>query len=200
MAVAVAGVAGERRVGAAVLLGCGAGLFVVAPLPTLAFAFLAWATLRFRNAAAAARADKKAKHDAVEAAELIGLGLAGGLSVGAAHRAALSHAPATVCPSLEELITSMEEMGIVAALEADKGPTVQSSRVLAAVSASGAPALPALRAQIEAEHGRRHAAEVERARRLPIRLMLPLTLLVLPGFVVITVGPAVIDSLARLAP
>jgi len=35
---------------------------------------------------------------------------------------------------------------------------------------------------------------------LPVRLLLPLTLLVLPGFVVMTVGPTVIESLARLNP
>jgi hypothetical protein len=40
---------------------------------------------------------------------------------------------------------------------------------------------------------RRHAEQacnLERARRLPVRLLLPLALLILPGFMVLVVGPA----------
>jgi hypothetical protein len=39
---------------------------------------------------------------------------------------------------------------------------------------------------------------MERARRLPVRLLLPLALLILPGFVLLAVGPAVLQGLARL--
>ncbi len=72
------------------------------------------------------------------------------------------------------------------------------SHALAAASASGAPALPALQAHLDAATHRRHHAEIEAVRRLPIRLLVPLTLLVLPGFVLMTVAPVVVDSLARL--
>ena len=45
-----------------------------------------------------------------------------------------------------------------------------------------------------------HAERITVARRLPVRLLLPLALLILPGFVVLAVGPAVLQALARLAP
>ena len=38
---------------------------------------------------------------------------------------------------------------------------------------------------------------VERARKLPIRLTVPLTLLVLPGSVLALLGPTVVDLLGR---
>ena len=88
--------------------------------------------------------------------------------------------------------------GIGPALAADSSALAEVSNVLLVATVSGAPALPALEAHSRQEHHRRHTAAVERARRLPIRLLIPLTLLVLPGFVLITVGPTVADSLARL--
>jgi pilus assembly protein TadC len=48
--------------------------------------------------------------------------------------------------------------------------------------------------QRHAEHNRSLAA----ARRLPVKLLLPLALLILPGFVILAVGPALARSLARL--
>lgn len=170
------------------------------PLPTAAGLFLWWAVARFRRSARLAATRRAEAAGALEAAELLGLGLTGGLSVAAAHRLALDHAPHAVAPALRSLVSRMSEQGITAALDADSGPLAGSSAVLAAASASGAPVIPALHAHVVQEHHRRHTEAVERARRLPIRLLIPLTLLVLPGFVLITVGPTVADSLARLAP
>jgi hypothetical protein len=131
---------------------------------------------------------------------LLALGLAGGLSVAAAHRVALAHAPVEVVPALEDLLAAMGLLGVAPALASDDGPLSSGSLVLLGATNSGAPALPALEAHIRQERHRRHTEAVEASRRLPIRLLLPLTLLVLPGFVLITVGPTVIDSLARLGP
>ena len=36
------------------------------------------------------------------------------------------------------------------------------------------------------------------AKRLPVRMLLPLALLILPGFVLALIGPALAGSLARL--
>lgn len=172
----------------------------MAPLASCAVGFLWWAVVRFRSAAARSRADAGAAEGILEAAELIGLGLAGGLSVPASVRLALDHGPSTVAPHLGRLIGEIDRRGVVPALARDRGPTAAVSSVLVTATASGAPVLPALEAHLRQEHHRRHTASVEAARRLPIRLLVPLTLLVLPGFVLITVGPAVVDSLARLSP
>ncbi len=135
-----------------------------------------------------------------EASELIALGLAGGLSVAAAHQVALTHSAPEARTALGLLLGSMRTRGARAALIGDDGPLAPASQVLAAAVVSGAPALPALEGYLEVEAHRRHTRSVEAARKLPVRLLLPLTLLVLPGFVLLTVGPTVVGSLARLNP
>jgi hypothetical protein len=173
---------------------------IVAPLPTCALAFMLWSVARFRRASAARRADRAAEDAALEAGELIVLALAGGSSVAAAVRLADRHCAVEIAPALRSLGESMSRRGVVPALAADSGPMHAVSSVLVTATASGAPVVPALEAHLAQERHRRHTRSVEAARRLPIRLLLPLTLLVLPGFVLITVGPAVIESLARLSP
>ena len=69
---------------------------------------------------------------------------------------------------------------------------------LGEAAASGAPLEPAIRAYIDGERRHRHTGAIERARRLPVRLMIPMTLLVLPGFVVMVYGPAVVALVADL--
>jgi len=171
---------------------------LLAPLLAGAAVFLVWAGTRFVRARAQKRRGDAAVEAALEVAELIGLGLAGGLSVPGAHRLALEHCPDAGEKPLRDLVDSIERVGAVPALGMDRGVLAGTSRVLVTATASGAPVLPALEAYLQQQHHRRHTAAVEAARRLPIRLLIPLTLLVLPGFVLITVGPAVIDSLARL--
>jgi pilus assembly protein TadC len=45
----------------------------------------------------------------------------------------------------------------------------------------------------------RRTAALEKARRLPVTLMVPLGLLILPGFVLLFVGPVLLGSIAELA-
>lgn len=59
-----------------------------------------------------------------------------------------------------------------------------------------APALQVLAARLRDEHRRRSEAQ---ARRLSVRLLLPLVCCLLPGFVLIVVAPILIDSLGVLA-
>ncbi len=182
------------------LLGFGLGAGLLAPGPVTAAAFLGFAISRFRSGARISRLADVEREACFEASELVALGLAGGLSLAAAHRAALSHSAPEARAALSLLVQSMRDRGARRALMDDVGPMAGASRVLAAAAASGAAALPALEGHLETESHRRHTARVEVARRLPVRLLLPLTLLVLPGFVLLTVGPTVVSSLARLNP
>jgi tight adherence protein B len=69
---------------------------------------------------------------------------------------------------------------------------------LALATASGAPIAEAVADHlVELRHVRRTQA-LERVRRLPVTLMIPLGLLILPGFVVLFVGPIVFRSLGDL--
>jgi pilus assembly protein TadC len=44
----------------------------------------------------------------------------------------------------------------------------------------------------------RRALGVEAARKLPVKLTIPLALLVLPGFLLLTAAPAAVGSIQRL--
>jgi hypothetical protein len=43
------------------------------------------------------------------------------------------------------------------------------------------------------------ARAVAAAKRLPVRMLFPLALLILPGFLVLTVGPTLLSAFDRLA-
>jgi len=180
--------------------GLGVAAVLVAPVPTVAVAFLVFTISRFQSAARASRAVGAEREACFEASELIALGLAGGLSVAAAHQVALTYVAPEARVALGRLVRSMKDRGTRAALIADDGPMSAASQVLATAAVSGAPALPALEGHLEVEAHRRHSERAEAARKLPVRLLLPLTLLVLPGFVLLTVGPTVVGSLTRLNP
>lgn len=64
---------------------------------------------------------------------------------------------------------------------------------------TGSPLHPSLHSVARAL--RRARTERERARlaRLPVKLLFPLSLLILPGFVLLVVGPAVVSGLDRLS-
>lgn len=99
---------------------------------------------------------------------------------------------------IDTVVRRSRRLGSSAALASAAGPLAPLLRRLADAVVSGSPPEPAIRAYIETERRRRHLAAVERARRLPVRLMVPMTLLVLPGFVLMVYGPAFIDLVTSL--
>lgn len=111
--------------------------------------------------------------------------------------AALEEAAPSV-PGIEVVARRARRLGTAAALAAASGSLAPLLHRLADAAASGSPPEPALRAYIEVERRRRQTEAVERARRLPVRLMVPMTLLVLPGLVLMVYGPAFIDLVASL--
>jgi pilus assembly protein TadC len=94
----------------------------------------------------------------------------------------------------------MDRAGTAAALAGSKGRLADLGRVAAGAAVSGAPIAAAVTAYSRTRRHADHAKALERARRLPVRLLLPLALLILPGFVLLAVGPAVLEGLARLGP
>jgi tight adherence protein B len=69
---------------------------------------------------------------------------------------------------------------------------------LTLAAASGAPVAEAVADHLVEMRQQRRTAALERVRRLPVTLMIPLGLLILPGFVVLFVGPIVFRSLGSL--
>lgn len=105
---------------------------------------------------------------------------------------------ATSVEGVDTVVRRARRLGSAAALAGAGGPLAPLLRHLADAVAAGAPLEPAIRSYIDSERRRRQVVAVERARRLPVRLMIPMTLLVLPGFVLMTYGPAFIDLVTSL--
>lgn len=101
-------------------------------------------------------------------------------------------------PGMSEVARKARRLGTAAALASVSGPLAPLLHRLADSVTAGSPPEPAIRSYIERERRRRQTRAVERARRMPVKLLPPMTLLVLPGFVLLVYGPAFIDLVMTL--
>lgn len=173
---------------------------ITTPQVTVAFTALVVARLRWRRARRTTTEARAADADELLLADLTTLALAAGHTVRSALGAAMPHLHPLLRAELQELLATMDRVGTGPALLGVGGRLGELGRVTAAASASGAPIGPALAAHADRLRHARHEARIARARRLPVRLLIPLALLILPGFVVLAVGPALLQALARLGP
>lgn len=175
-------------------------VLMVEPMVGAACAAVVVANLRWRRARAATRRRRAADSDVAVLADLVVLGVSAGLSLRSAMEEARRHVVPDLSTEGAELVSTMDRTGVASALATVRGRLEGFGRVAAAAAVSGAPIGAAVAAFASTLRHAEHTAAVERARRLPVRMLLPLALLILPGFVVLAVGPAVMQSLARLGP
>jgi pilus assembly protein TadC len=79
-----------------------------------------------------------------------------------------------------------------------RGPLADLAARLAQSHLSGAPAAATLDAFVASMHDAERYRSVEAARIVGVKLTLPLTLLLLPGFILLTIAPFVVDQLGPL--
>lgn len=176
------------------------GLAVVAPLIGVAAGSVVMARTRWATAARAKRTRGGDARTVTALADLLTLGLLAGLSLRAAFTEARHHIDGAAASAVDDLIYEMDRVGGAVALASTEGELAGLGRVVAGAAASGAPLATAVAGFAATQRHVDHAARVTAARRLPVRLLLPLALLILPGFVVLAVGPALLQALARLGP
>lgn len=175
-----------------------AAAFAVQPvLTTLALAG-GWIAVRWSRMAAARRATARTVEDAVVLAELTALGLTAGLTFSAALAAARPHVNAALQAEVDGVLRASRNHGVARAL-ADGGGAAGALFVAAARAvATGAPLAAAVALHVREARANLHADRLARARRLPVRMMLPLALLILPGFVLVAIAPAVLSAFDRI--
>ena len=183
-----------RRAAAAV----GAALGLANPVAGAGMA-LVWFSLHRRRGL---RSQRLAREQAEGELELLThsvlIGLSGGLSPAAAL--ALSR-EALLSPLGEEVdlvLRRSVQGGLTASLLDATGVGGRLFRQVGAAHLSGAPLGLALTALANEYRDAARALAVERARQLPVRMVIPLTLLMLPGLLILMVGPIVLPSLVRL--
>ena len=123
-------------------------------------------------------------------AELTALGLSAGLSFSAALAASADYLSAAAAARVRRALRV-----------SDRAETDETTPLFALADralVTGAPLLASIDGYATSLRRDRRAAAVERARRLPVKLLFPLALLILPGFLLLTVGPALLAGLGRL--
>jgi hypothetical protein len=105
-----------------------------------------------------------------------------------------------VAGELTATLRTARREGMSSALAANTAPLMRPlfGRI-ALAQASGAPMHEAVSAYLADGRAARRGKALEQVRRLPVALMVPLGLLILPGFVVLFVGPIVLNSLVDLS-
>ena len=167
----------------------GGPLLGVVPL-ACAVAVHAWRAARSRRAseAAASRAE-------VLAADAVGIGVAGGLTF---DQAVARAADAVDGPIGDELRGGLRRTSIPLPPGASSPVVARLFEAAASSRTTGGSLATAVGAIASGAREDRNAMTRERLARVPVRLLFPLALFILPGFVLMTVGPAVVSGLSRL--
>jgi tight adherence protein C len=148
----------------------------------------------------ARRTRAHAETDVALLADLTALGLRSGLAVRPALEAASQRVAPALCEEVAGVLAAIDRSGAAVALSVADGMARGLYTTVASAAASGAPIESAVTAFAAGRRAEAHARHLADLRRLPVRMLLPLALLVLPGFAVLVVGPALVESLSRLAP
>lgn len=144
------------------------------------------------------RERRVADADVVVLAELCVLGLSAGLTMRNAMRAAAPVVAPLLGQEVHRVLRHSTVVGTEAAFASAGGRVGPLCRLVARALASGAPLGEVVAGHAAAERHREQSRRLAAGRRLPVLLLIPLALLILPGFVLIAAGPALLGGLARL--
>jgi phosphate/sulfate permease len=195
--VGVAVAAAAPPLGAPRRVGVVGAVMVVSPLLGGAAAACLWLSTVLRGIAGRRAAAASAAGDLVLLADLTALALSAGLGLVEALRTSARWVSPGLAGEVRRVLRAVRSSGNAALGEAP-GRAAALYRTLAAAVGSGAPLVGVVEGFAAERRHAEHSGRMEAARRLPVRLLVPLALLILPGFVVLAVGPALLDSLARL--
>jgi Flp pilus assembly protein TadB len=129
---------------------------------------------------------------------LLVIGLSASMTLNNALEVAASEVGGAVEFEVGDLLRRARLGGTARALAETEGPLADLATQLAQAQVSGAPMVAAVSAFLSTRRSAARARLLERARTLPVRLIVPVALLLLPGFVVLVIGPYIIDQFAGL--
>lgn len=179
-----------RTVGA--LAGVGA---MVHPLLSIV-AIAAWVAVD--RARRLNRNRSRSAHDhehQILAVELVSMGLAAGVPFDVALMHAARHVDA---PTGDQIRRELRQVRHVGQGVHREGPVARMFGIAVDSEVSGAAAVEQLGAVADQERRELEAALDRRLQRLPVAMLFPLALLILPGFLLVAVVPAVVGGIARL--
>lgn len=129
---------------------------------------------------------------------LLSVALSAGLPLGAALTEAARLVPDPAGAEADRILRAARRSGLVAALIEHEDLLGGLPRHLARAHLTGTTMRDAVRTHVREESDRIRAASLTRARTLPTKLLVPLALLLLPGFVAIVVVPPLLEETSAL--
>lgn len=158
--------------------------------------FASWLAIHRSGLANTERADTAGEVDEqVLVVELVAMGLSAGVPFEDAVEESARHVSDVTANRLRACLRRSRFN------HASTEPSDPIARMFAIVSESqdsGASAFQQLTAVVEQVRSDREAALDQRLERLPVAMLFPLALLILPGFLLVAVVPAVIGGISRL--
>ncbi len=131
-------------------------------------------------------------------AALVVIGLSASMTLPAALENAARETGGAVTDEVGDLLRRARHRGVARALAETEGPLSDLATQLAQAQVTGAPMVGAVTAFLSTRRSATRSRLLERARTLPVRLIVPVALFLLPGFIVLVMGPYVIDQLGEL--
>lgn len=129
-------------------------------------------------------------------ARLLIVAVSGGMPLGSALERVAPMLSGPLGERVRDVLRRARRVGLTSALLAgDLGPL---GAALARANSTGASVIRTLHAHLAAADARRVTDALERARTAPVKLMAPLVCLLLPGFVLLVVGPGLADQFMDL--
>ena len=198
IAVVVFAVLRSYTTGSRVIAAVGTAIGLANPIAGGGLA-LAWFSMKRRRSL---RNERLSRGEAEGELELLThsmlIGLSGGLSPAAALALAREALRSRLGEEVDLVLRRSVQDGLTASLLNSAGVGGRLFRQVGAAHLSGAPLGLALNALATEHREAARARAVERARQLPVKMVVPLTLLMLPGLLILMVGPLVLPSVVRL--
>lgn len=146
--------------------------------------------VRDRVALRSARSEADA-HVGLLARSLL-ISVSAGMSLVAALQLAVDQVHPLLAAELRTLLGDAQRSGLATSLSSASGRGERLYLLLARAQVTGASTAGTLGAFVDERRDAERTISLEAARKLPVKLTIPLALLILPGFVVLTVGPSVL--------
>ena len=187
-----------RPIGIRLIAAAGTAIGLANPLAGASLGVV-WYSLRRRRSL---RSERLAQREAETELELLThsmlIGLSGGLSPAGALALAREGLSSSLGTEVDQILRHAVKGGLTASLLNAAGVGGRLFRQVGTAHLSGSPLELTLTALATEYREAARSSAVERARRLPVKMVLPLTLLMLPGLLILMVSPLVLPSLARL--
>lgn len=141
---------------------------------------------------------RRSDDQVLDFARLLAICLAAGLPLPAALAHSLTETREPLRTEVADLLRRARNRGLAASLIETSGVLGGLARSLARAQVTGAPVAEAVSGFVQARRSAMHARQLERARTLSVTLIVPVALLLLPGFLALVVGPIVVEHVGGL--